>query len=222
MNRIDKLIEAMKSKLDILDDFMNEGASEEEIRALELHIGLDLPESLRYLLKKYNGEKTYLGIMGCYNLLSVQEIKREWDFIVETTKQENFEKDYIYLAKSVYQSGYVHQTLYDKGRIPFAHDGSGEFLAIDYFPDTLGNKGQIVYLGLGEDYPISVLFKDFDEFIDFLIECLENGKFYLENDGKKYSQVHEEILENTNFSPIREKDDWTDIADAYNKSQGII
>ncbi|GAA3523686.1 hypothetical protein GCM10022393_43210 [Aquimarina addita] len=71
--------------------------------------------------------------------------------------------------ESIYQDNMVKPDLYNPKRIPFATDESGQYLCIDYDPDTKGQYGQIIYLPCAEPEPISVIAKNFDEFLEFVM-----------------------------------------------------
>lgn len=202
---IHMLIEAFKSKLDIFDTFMNKGANEKEILDLENSISLALPVSYIDLLKTYNGEKR-LGIMAGFGFLSIEDVKIQWDFFRISSGQGE--------PESIYQKNKIKNILYSAKRVPFAHDGSGNFLCIDYDPASQGKSGQILYLPAGDPEPISVIADDFDTFLTFLIDAILSDKLMLIDERDEWDEEDWEkaeiYFENT------WRDDWTDIANEYN------
>ena len=72
---VNKLFETFRSKLDIFDSFMNDGANEKDISDLEKYINQILPASYIDLLKTYNGEKKSLGVMAGFEFLTIKEVK---------------------------------------------------------------------------------------------------------------------------------------------------
>lgn len=205
---ITKLIEAFKSKLDIFDTFMNNGANEKEILDLEKLLNQILPSSFTDLLKTYNGEKK-LGVMAGFGFLGIEEIKLQWDFFKTAPGQTE--------AESIYQKSKIKNELYSLKRIPFAHDGSGNFLCIDYDPNTEGKIGQILYLPAGDPEPISVIADDFDEFLSFLIDAVISERLKLTDERDEWED--EEWEKADIYFEKTWKNDWTDIADEYNLKQ---
>jgi len=202
---IQKLSNVFKSKLDIFDIFMNKGANEKEILDLENLICQVLPVSYIDLLKTYNGEKR-LGIMAGYGFLSIEEIKIQWDFFRISAGQRE--------PESVYQKNKIKNELYSIKRIPFAHDGSGNFLCIDYDPASEGKSGQILYLPAGDPEPISVIADDFDAFLSLLIDAIISDKLKLTDERDEWDEEDWEKAEI--YFEKTWRDDWTDIADGYN------
>ena len=69
--------------------------------------------------------------------------------------------------------------------IPFLHDGTGNFIAIDYAPNTAGQSGQIIAFG-ADEIKIRFIAKDMEDFLQQLL----NGKDVL-NNGLKYKNDEE-------------------------------
>ena len=210
MNKAEELIEKFKSKLDIFNLFLSEGASDEEIAKAEGIIGLTFPKTLKDLLKITNGEgnEKYkqgagLGILGFY-FLSSDGIIREWQRFKEWDDYE----------KEVYQEKLLITNIYNPKRIPFASDGSGQLLCIDFDPNTEGEQGQIIYLPCAEPEPVSVIAKSFDDYIEFIINSVETERIHLIDEREDWD---EEDWENAELYFEKSwRDDWTDIADEYN------
>jgi len=59
------------------------------------------------------------------------------------------------------------------GWVPFAHDGAGGNLAIDYAPGPAGKVGQIINYGR-DDRAHFQLAEDFDGFIERVVRDYEN------------------------------------------------
>lgn len=204
-----RLCEAFKSKLDIFDTFMNSGANEKDIIDLEKLINQVLPSLYIDLLKTYNGEKKAIGAMAGFEFLSIEEIKLQWEFF----KMAEHKRE----PDSIYQKNKIKNELYSIKRVPFAHDGSGNFLCIDYDPNIDGKTGQILYLPAGDPEPISVIADNFDDFISFLIDSINNEKLELTDERDEWEDDEwekAEIYFNRTW-----KNDWTDIADEYNLKQ---
>ena len=66
-NKATELIEAINSKIDFLEIFLNKGATEKELKELEQIAGFELPQSLKNLLRFANGEgDKKLGMFGLF------------------------------------------------------------------------------------------------------------------------------------------------------------
>lgn len=203
---IEDYINAFKSKLDIFDQFMNAGAAADEINELEDFIDFKLPESHKELLKKYNGEKQFIGFMGGFGFLGTDEIKIQWNFFKEEAPEME--------AEGINQVEKIKNTLYSPKRIPFAHDGSGNFLSIDFNPNTKGISGQILYLPTGDPEPIAVIADSFDDFLLLIIEKLDSQNLELIDEREDWDEEDwdkAEIYFQNNW-----ENDWSDIAAEYN------
>ncbi|MGQ3678902.1 SMI1/KNR4 family protein [Tenacibaculum discolor] len=134
-------------------------------------------------------------------------------------------------SDSIYQKDLVKNILHSAKRLPFATDGSGQYLCIDYDPAEKGTYGQIIYLTCAEPEPVSVIADSFDDFVDFLIEEYKNDRFYIDDERTEWGE--EEWTEwrqdqQSDYSKVEiifghtRRNDWTDIADKYNKKKGIV
>ncbi|WP_343706506.1 SMI1/KNR4 family protein [Flavobacterium sp.] len=202
-------IVAFKSKLDIFDQFMNSGANANEINELEDFIEAKLPESHIDLLRIYNGEKSSIGFMGGFSYLGIEEIKMQWIFLKEAPEME---------AEGINQVEKIKNTLYCSKRIPFAYDGSGNYLAIDFNPNSEGTLGQILYLPTGDPEPIAVIADSFDDFLALIIEKLESEQLELIDEREEWDEEDWHMAE-IYFERTWEND-WSDIAAEYNTKNG--
>ena len=204
MNKANTLINLYKSKIDILDLFLAKPATRKELDEVEKITGLQMPKTLRDLLSITNGENKFIGLMCGFEFLSVEMIICLW----KRFKNRNYEWD-------VYQKGLLNTNLYSTKRLPFAYDGSGQHLCIDYAPGKKGKMGQVIYLPCGEPEPISVIFNDFNEYTNFIIESLTSSRLAIEDDRNEWDE--EDWGKADLYLYQTWKDDWTDIADEYNK-----
>ena len=58
---------------------LRQGASDDKIAALESHLGVNFPDSLRTFLAIHDGQDGRAGLGGGEQLLSAEQIQREWD-----------------------------------------------------------------------------------------------------------------------------------------------
>jgi cell wall assembly regulator SMI1 len=110
----------------------------------------------------------------------------------------------------VFQNELLLPVLFHKGRIPFAHDGSGNYLCIDFVPGEKGKSGQILYVPCGDPEPLSVIFWSFDDYIDFLIAALKTERINLFDDREDYDEDDRDLADVYFYKNWR--DDWMDIA----------
>lgn len=207
-DKVNKLIEAFKNKLDIFDKLMNLGTTTTEIVEFEKFIGQKLPLEYIDLLQKYNGEKHILCCMAGFGFSSIEDVKINWKL---------FDNQEHRKPEKIFQETKITATLFSDKRIPFAHDGSGNYLCIDFLPNTAGRIGQIIYLPLGEDETISVIADSFKDFITFLINAIENERLKLIDEREDWDEQDWQMAELHFFSTWN--DDWTDIADEYNNKK---
>jgi len=223
-NKATELIDAVNTKIDtkidFLEIFMNKGATETEVKELEQISGFELPHNLKNLLRLANGEgDKKLMMLGLF-FSNIERIIYDLNF---------FRKTHNYSPDSIYQEGMIKPNLYNPNRIPFATDESGQYLCIDFDPGPKGIYGQIIYLPCAEPEPVSVVAKDFDEFLGFIILSLKNDQltlYDLREDWDEDDWTYWRVEENADYSKLddffferRWRDDWTDIADLFNLKQ---
>ncbi len=225
MNKAEKLIDTISLSFKDIRKILPKGATEEQIKNLEHTINLPLPETLKQLLRITNGDEKWgespYAFVG-YFLYSCERIIRE----IKRFKENEFQFE----PDSIYQKGMIKNTLYNSKRIPFATDASGQFLCVDCDPDENGTYGQIIYLPCAEPEPVSVIAKDFDEYIDILIDKLKNDDSCIYDERSEWEDDDWEEWreeENSDYSRVeisfhyKKRNDWKDFADAYNTKYGI-
>ncbi|WP_158996615.1 SMI1/KNR4 family protein [Pigmentibacter ruber] len=207
-NNVLKHIEIIKKYIPNLDSFLNKGASEEDLNSLEVFIGQKLPESFREFYKIYNGEnEKYFGFMFGYGLLSIQEIIGELEFNKSFINHRSEYEQNIFS----YEFAVIKEKYFFEGWLPFAQDGGGNFLAIDFQPAEKGKLGQIINFGRDEDV-MYVIQTNFESILKLLVEKLRNGicvivnedsdhyyleccnNFFIENDYYKNIKMHPKII----------------------------
>ncbi|MXO07490.1 SMI1/KNR4 family protein [Flavobacterium sp. HBTb2-11-1] len=204
------LVNVCKSKLDIFHRFMRKGATDVEIQELEKFVDQKLPASYVKLLKTYNGEKRTLGFLGGFGYLSIEGVKREWLFFKNApdTKPE-----------AINQVRKITNVLYSTKRIPFAHDGSGNFLCLDFIPNTDGILGQVIYLPCGDPEPISVVSDSFDDFLNLMIRKIQSKKLKLVDEREDWDA--EDWAKADIYFERTWNNDWSDIAEEYNSKDSF-
>ncbi len=211
MNQAQQLIDAFTSKLDIFPKFLSAGADISEIENAEKTIGLKFPEGLAQLLAITNGEgnKKYkygqgLGLFA-FQFLSLEEIMQQRQFSID---REDLE-DEVYAP----QAQLLTNNLYSGKRIPFAYDGSGQSLCIDFLPGPEGKEGQIIYLPCAEPEPICVISDNFNDFLSLMTGYVKSGKLALMDEREDWDPGDWEKADLYFYRTWR--NDWQDIADEY-------
>lgn len=222
-NKIDELLDVIATKFPEIRKTLPPGAIDEQIHQLEQTTNHPIPQSLKDLLKTTNGDEKWgesPHAFISYFLYSCDRIIDQLNFF---KKHENEA-----FPDSIYQKDLVKNILYSPKRLPFATDGSGQFLCIDFDPAENGIYGQIIYLPCAEPDPVSVIADSFDDFIDFLIDEYKNDKFTIFDERTEWDE--EEWLEwkeeqQNSYDAIEvvfehhRRNDFTDVANEYNKKK---
>ncbi|MEZ0611683.1 SMI1/KNR4 family protein [Fibrella sp. WM1] len=201
-NLVEKYTSLVASCIPRLESSMNPGCSPEQIMRLEQELGVELPESYKQLLSWHDGEKQIKILLG-HSFISASEVLSIFKRFLETRAGIRDLK--------IYQPELILPFYFNKKRVPFAHDHSGQYMCIDYEPGKEGRVGQIIYLPLGEPEPISVVANSFDDYLAFLISAIQSGRLKAD----VYDEPDDDYFEAYFVNYWR--DDWTDIADEYNQ-----
>jgi len=206
---VKKVISTFKNKLDIFETLMNKGLKDSEIDDFQKYVKQELPAEYIELLKNYNGEKHILCSMAGFGFSNIEQVKINWDSFNNEEQDNKPEK--------ISHGHKIIPLLFSNRRIPFAHDGSGNFLCIDYIPNVNGKAGQIIYLPQGgESEPISVIADSFNDFLLFLTESIENESLKLVDEREDWDQEDWHMADLYFYKTW--KNDWTDIAGNYNQN----
>lgn len=133
----------------------------------------DLPDSFLYLYKEYDGENSRTpGIFAGFSWMSNAQIVADQAILANTISEK-----YSNLPHQIQEVAYADYW------IPFAHDHSGSYLAVDVNPGTKGNKGQVISLDRNSD-EVYVIAKSFDDFCHFIFESIANEKIIIEQEDE--------------------------------------
>lgn len=128
---------------------------------IEFLIGYELPKELKKIYTEdieINKEVPLMNLQGIYN-----EVENSYD--------EEIEED-LYNAEP---ENSILKRAYDKKRVPFIQDYSGNYIGIDFNPGENGTVGQIINYGCDE-FDMVVFANCFADFIEGIkkIEVLNN------------------------------------------------
>jgi cell wall assembly regulator SMI1 len=163
-----------------VEAFLNPPASEAELQTLQDEIGFTLPDDLRALYLKANGQvdvfrlesaapgSIVMPFFGAYDFISIDRALsnyRTWKGIFEdygNTFHESFNEGII----SVRNSDPVYSEYWRPGWLPFSIDGGGNSYAVDLSPPSGGTYGQVIVIGSDEDLR-RVLAPSISRFLEF-------------------------------------------------------
>jgi len=147
----------------VQDLSLNTGADNDELAILEKTFP-QLGEDFKEVYKISNGQnrRSTVNMFPGFRLLSLAEIKNEisqWE-VLSNEEQEigiNSEEDYV-----SYPNDSIRKVYYSSLWLPFAIDGGGNFIAVDYDPEQSGTVGQIIVAGsdIAKRYVLSKSLKE--------------------------------------------------------------
>jgi cell wall assembly regulator SMI1 len=143
---------------------LSPGATPDELVALETHLGLALPVSLKGFLADHNGQAkdAKLGLHLGRMFLSTEGIRAQWDNW-RSIDEDAMNEDCAEFMSS--QPEGTIKTMYTNPLwIPLTHDFGGNHVGLDFDPDVRGTRGQVIAFGRDEDQK-QLLAGSFDEFL---------------------------------------------------------
>lgn len=179
ISEYDKLFEEYNLKIRFIN-YLKAGVSDEEIKQAEKIIGISFPKELAELYKCNNGNieksnKPILlgGILGL-NFLCMEELVEQWNIWRDLDGEDYFDEFSTSTPPKAIKCTYTN-----KGWIPFACDGGGNFIGIDMNPDINGIVGQVINFGRDEDNKY-VLAENLSQFLDLMIDIIRSDDFKIE------------------------------------------
>jgi cell wall assembly regulator SMI1 len=167
----------------ILLDSLNNGATDEMINEAEVRMGIKLPTDFKESLKIHNGQKggifEYPGLIGGYQLLSLDSIIDEWEVWTNLQNEGVFDD----ADELEFNNNKVKTDQWWRAKwVPITSDGGGNHHCIDLEPTLEGNSGQVIEMW--HDDEIRLLIGDsFKDCFKIIVENLENGKYFVEENG---------------------------------------
>lgn len=150
---------------------LQSGASQNEIEALEKHLGYELPQPVRDFIAIHNGQSGF-GLLFGNEFLSLTGIRQQWDNW-RSLDESAMNRDCADFQGSE-PVGFIKPVYCNKGWIPLTHDGGGNHFGLDLDPDSLGTSGQIIAFGRDEDTK-RLLADSFESFIEAGISWLKRA-----------------------------------------------
>ncbi|MEX3748347.1 SMI1/KNR4 family protein [Lysinibacillus xylanilyticus] len=172
---------------EIVESF-NEPAAETEIAKAEQKMGITFPNSFKELLLIHNGQRNeypeqrfeYVGAIGNYELLTIEEIVDTWETMKELLDNKVFED-----FDEVEALGPVKEEYWWNPRwISIATNGTGDDICIDLDPAEGGTVGQVITFWHDWEER-KVISRSLEEWFGEITKCLEDGTYKLiEEDGE--------------------------------------
>ncbi len=126
-----------KCKLEQL--YLRGGAHKYELDELEERLNIELPDQLREWYRVHDGQNDRLETMPLLRNLTfspIQKMIETWTFL-----QEEYDPD----GEQAENDSAIKPMLWNPAWIPFATNGSGDYVCIDMDPADDGKYGQILY-----------------------------------------------------------------------------
>jgi len=160
---------------------LRQGTSCDKIAAVESHLGVNFPDSLRTFLAIHDGQDGRAGLVGGEQLLSAEQIQREWD-VWRSLEEAVMNADCADFMAS-HPKGVIKPVYTNRAWVPLTKDWGGNHIGLDFDPDGQGTVGQVIRFGRDQDTKLLVA-KSFEAFVEKLVISLSESKWngeYLES-----------------------------------------
>ena len=138
----------------ILNESLNSGATEAQLKTLEIAVGKSLPEDYKDLYRQHNGFKEDTENLGSFfygmSFLPLTEV------LTGVEDQRHHETQPIPLKKAA--TALNPQNQQNSFWLRLGFDGSHTWLIVDLDPSELGSYGQVIFLD--EEYETAFLVAD--------------------------------------------------------------
>jgi cell wall assembly regulator SMI1 len=118
---------------------LNPPAADEAIRELERRLGLALPGEFVDSLKVHDGQRGQAGALFDGNqLLPIRHIAMSWSSWTELLDDGDFD------GRVARPDAGIRDGWWQRGWVPFASNGGGDYLCLDLTPAPRGRLGQVI------------------------------------------------------------------------------
>lgn len=190
-NSLQKIIDWAKIHASQTLDYLNAPANDEDIQKIETEIGVELPDSFKALLKKFDGETgPWLALLGDGNqLLPCKQIIEQYRLEQALAKQFydpemetiEFWRDRV-SSSVIFVKGAVKPLMRHPEWVPVTNMNGDVFRYLDYDPAPGGTPGQVIEVD-PESCSYQVLADNFDAFLARYAQQLEAGLFKVDDEG---------------------------------------
>jgi cell wall assembly regulator SMI1 len=171
-----RIVTWMRENAPQLIEVLEVGASDAQIRALEEHLAVKLPDDFWDSYRIFNGQANLdYGLLDGCEFLSLERIQVEWDcwkmlfddgtFHDETGQDQGCDPD-----------PEICNAWWSPQWIPLTYDGAGNHACLDLAPTQAGTIGQIITMWHDDDER-KVLASGIKAWLQAYAEGLESGQF---------------------------------------------
>jgi cell wall assembly regulator SMI1 len=163
---------------------LNQGATEDEIAALEAVLGARLPDDYRSLLRIHNGQKPdSVGLLWSDEFLSTSRILSEWQVMMKLLDEGQF----LHRSESSPEHA-IKPDWWNPLWVPITSDGSGNLACLDLSPGSAGTIGQVIDFD-HETVHRCVLASSFREALQNYVRDVLAGKYAYSDDYGRLMSV---------------------------------
>jgi cell wall assembly regulator SMI1 len=163
-------------------------ASDEQIQAAELAMGVVFPDDLKFLYRKHNGIDRNAKFVGNFvfdgmRWCSLDDMVAYWKMMSHLCDQWQTDyPDHFPKENASWENLMVRPVSYDKKWIPISLSGSMHNIYLDLSPSYAGTVGQIVHLS--SDGGVIAMAPSLADWIDFFCDSFESGELALNEDSQ--------------------------------------
>jgi len=157
-------------------------ATEAQLNHLQATVGTTLPEDFRNLYRWHDGqtEEVFAGPWPGLRMMPLTVVEKQWTFWDHVLDGETDEGREMYDEPIVsVQLGVIKEKYINRGWIPFADGGGGNFLGIDLDPGPNGRHGQVINFGRDQDLK-RVVAPSISAFTEWVLTLLRSGNYFIE------------------------------------------
>jgi cell wall assembly regulator SMI1 len=175
------LIERVKALKPEADFCFNEPATESQIKELEQHLKITLPNDVKELYLLANGQKNKDEVESLslftngYQFLSLNEIRECYQFLVMCSERNDSFCDLYDIQGAVY--GYWWNLKW----IPIGYFMTGDYVCIDLVPSPKGKIGQIISF-IHDDSSRDHLGFSLRDYLGSIDQGLHSGVFFIHDE----------------------------------------
>ena len=159
---------------EVLED-LHPGASEEQVRAAEQELGVELPEDVRASFLVHDGQRGAAEpLFDTWAPLSLDRVLEHWAMLGRLLDEGGFGEG------EAEASGPVKPLWWNRDWWPVLHDESGNYVCIDFDPAEGGSPGQLVTFWHTSPER-SVLAEGLRQFLEQFADDLEHGRYGVED-----------------------------------------
>ncbi len=169
------LPEALRSD-DRPREFLNPGAEDDALDAIEQAVGVSLPADVRESYRLHNGSRNEYAILPWgYHLLPLAAVAQAWQM------WQGHVANGLWEGESSEPEGPIRPVHWNTRWVPISHNGGGDHQCVDLDPTRGGKVGQVIAFN-HEVGPVRVLAPSFGAWLRAYAAELEGGRYRYDPD----------------------------------------